>query len=91
VVLQVHEPSSEKPSWRDGVELGLDVYLAAIDQLAADGIIDPKRVGISGYSDSAWLVGTAITRAPSAMPQQRLPTQIPAPLRYIYSMLARRL
>ncbi len=65
VVLQVDEPSPEnEPSWRDGKDLGTDVYLAAIDQLAAEGIIDPKKVGITGYSYSGWLVATSITRAP---------------------------
>lgn len=65
VVLQVREPRPQgKPSWRDGVELGLDVYLAAVDQLAADGLVDPTKVGISGYSYSGWLVANAIVQAP---------------------------
>ena len=64
VVLQVDEPESPQPTWRDGIELGLDVYLAAIDKLAAEGVVDPSRVGISGYSYSGWLVANAITHAP---------------------------
>lgn len=65
IVLQVHEPDPKgDPSWRDGVDLGLDVYVAAIDKLAAEGLVDPKRVGISGYSYSGWLVANAITHAP---------------------------
>jgi dipeptidyl aminopeptidase/acylaminoacyl peptidase len=66
VVLQVEEPNSQSAeSWRDGVELGMDVYLAAIDQLAREGIVDPSKVGISGFSYSGWLVATSITRAPT--------------------------
>lgn len=65
IVLQVQEPRAEgEPSWRDGIHLGLDVYLAAIDSLASENKIDPARVGISGYSYSGWLVANAITHAP---------------------------
>jgi dipeptidyl aminopeptidase/acylaminoacyl peptidase len=64
IVLQVHEPSSDTESWRDAMDNGTEVYLAAIDQLAAEGIIDSKKVGISGYSYSGWLAATSITRAP---------------------------
>ena len=75
VVLQVDEPGSQQPTWRDGIELGVDVYLAAIDKLAAEGIVDPTRVGISGYSYSGWLVANAITHAPQRFWQLRLPIQ----------------
>ncbi|HVO45439.1 MAG TPA: prolyl oligopeptidase family serine peptidase [Steroidobacteraceae bacterium] len=65
VVLQVHEPTSPGESIpSEGTEFGVDVYLAAVDQLAAEGVIDPDRVGISGYSYSGWLVANAITHAP---------------------------
>ncbi len=64
IVLQVQEPYSDTESWRDAMGNGTDVYLAAVDQLAAEGIIDPKKVGIAGFSYSGWLVATAITRAP---------------------------
>jgi hypothetical protein len=66
LVLQVQEPHSQgEGSWRDGVELGMDVYLAAIDKLTAEGIVDPTKVGIAGYSYSGWLVATSLTRAPN--------------------------
>jgi dipeptidyl aminopeptidase/acylaminoacyl peptidase len=39
------------------------VYLAAIDQLTTDGIVDPKKVGISGYSYTGWTVANSLTRA----------------------------
>jgi dipeptidyl aminopeptidase/acylaminoacyl peptidase len=66
VVLQVGEPG--KPyswTWQDSRENGTNVYLAAIDQLDADGIIDPKHVGISGYSLTGRYVSDAITFAPN--------------------------
>lgn len=65
VVLQVSEPTpTGEPSWRDATESGMNVYLAAIDRLAADGLIDPKKVGITGYSYTGWTVTTSIVRAP---------------------------
>jgi dipeptidyl aminopeptidase/acylaminoacyl peptidase len=65
VVLQVAEPYEPFfDTWQEGTENGTKVYLAAIDKLAAAGIIDPKKVGIVGYSRSGFWVSTAITRAP---------------------------
>jgi dipeptidyl aminopeptidase/acylaminoacyl peptidase len=65
IVLQVREPYPDRGvNWHDSIEFGMDIYLAAIDKLAADGLVDPTRVGISGYSYSGWLVATSITRAP---------------------------
>ena len=65
VVLQVDGPYEPfDMTWQDGQENGTKVYLAAIDRLAAQGIIDPKRVGITGYSHAGLLVSTAITGAP---------------------------
>lgn len=65
IVLQVKEPGGpHSETWQAGTEEGEDVYLAAIDQLAAEGVIDPKKVGITGYSYTGLLVTTAIVRAP---------------------------
>jgi dipeptidyl aminopeptidase/acylaminoacyl peptidase len=65
IVLQVKEPGGPRSeTWQAGTEEGEDVYLAAIDQLTAEGVIDPKRVGITGYSYTGLLVTTAIVRAP---------------------------
>ncbi len=65
LVLQVREPYEPfGGTLQEGTENGAKVYLAAIDRLSADGLIDPKRVGITGYSASGFLVVTAITRAP---------------------------
>jgi dipeptidyl aminopeptidase/acylaminoacyl peptidase len=35
-------------------------YEAAIDQLTSDGLIDPKRVGIIGFSRTCWYVESAL-------------------------------
>ena len=65
IVLQAREGSPTGPdSWRDAKELGTDVYLAAIDQLVADGFVDAKRVGISGYSYTGWTTTASIVNAP---------------------------
>ena len=65
MVLQVAEP--HEPffgTWREGTENGTQVYLAAIDQLAAEGLVDPKKVGITGYSRRGFYVAKAIAEAP---------------------------
>jgi len=65
IVLQVHgvwEPYYR--TWQDSRENGTNVYLAAINQLDSEGIIDPKHVGISGYSYTGRQVSDAITFAP---------------------------
>jgi dipeptidyl aminopeptidase/acylaminoacyl peptidase len=65
VVLQVKEPPPEgTQSWEDATRLGLDVYVAAIDELDKQGLIDTRKVGISGYSYTGWLVTAAISRDP---------------------------
>ena len=64
MVLQVREPQwNADGSWRDAKKVGTNVYLAAIDQLSDDGLIDRSRVGISGYSYSGWLTAASITQA----------------------------
>ncbi len=65
MVLQVQEPGGpDSMTWQAGTKEGLDVYVSAIDQLAAGGLIDPKKVGITGFSYTGLLVTTAIVRAP---------------------------
>jgi hypothetical protein len=39
-------------------------YEAAIDQLATDGLIDPKRVGIIGFSRGCYYVESALIKMP---------------------------
>ncbi len=65
VVLQVAEPMPRtKEPWRDLPKQGIESYLAAIDALAEDGIVDAERVGISGYSETGLLATAALTYAP---------------------------
>jgi dipeptidyl aminopeptidase/acylaminoacyl peptidase len=65
VVLHVREPSGEwAETWEDGIENGLKIYLIAIDKLAAEGLIDPSKVGLSGYSHTGIFVSDSITLAP---------------------------
>lgn len=65
LVLQVDEPDDAYMfTSAEGTENGTHVYLAAIDQLAAEGLVDPQKVGISGYSRTAFYVAKAITDAP---------------------------
>lgn len=85
LVLQVQEPhSAGEGNWRDGVELGMDVYLTAIDKLAAEGIVDPKRIGISGYSYSGWLVATSLARAPDRFAAAEIANSDPVTLTGYY-------
>jgi dienelactone hydrolase len=63
LVLQVDEPDPTL-DWEESQRNGVDVYLAAIDQLTAEGLIDPKRVGITGYSRAGSYVAKSITTAP---------------------------
>jgi len=65
VVLTVREPHTEaNETWREPTVSGTQVYLAAVDQLATEGIVDPAKVGISGYSRTGLYVSRAITDAP---------------------------
>jgi poly(3-hydroxybutyrate) depolymerase len=65
LVLQVREPHTDADgTWREPTVSGTDVYVAAIDQLAREGLIDPTKAGISGYSRTGFYVSKAITEAP---------------------------
>ncbi|MEM7277004.1 MAG: prolyl oligopeptidase family serine peptidase [Pseudomonadota bacterium] len=64
VVLQVAEPSPWGSTPIDLQQAGLDVYLGAIDFLAAEGFVDPEKVGISGYSFTGLTVATSLVEAP---------------------------
>jgi dienelactone hydrolase len=65
MVLQLGEPwAPYGGTWEAAMENGTNVYIAAIDQLAAEALIDPKKVGLTGYSATGLFVSNAITRAP---------------------------
>ncbi len=65
VVLQVDEPNDAyMGTWEEASENGTKIYLAAIDQLAREGVIDSTKVGITGYSRMGFYVAKAIADAP---------------------------
>lgn len=65
LVLQVDEPDDAYMfTPQEATENGTNVYLAAIDKLASEGLVDPDRVGITGYSRTAFYVSKAISDAP---------------------------
>lgn len=77
--------TSQEQTWNDGVELGLDVYLAAIDELSKGGGVDAEKVGITGYSYSGWLTVTSITRAPDRFAAAVIANADPVTLTGYYS------
>jgi dipeptidyl aminopeptidase/acylaminoacyl peptidase len=88
VVLQVGEPF--EPYWRTweaARENGTNVYLAAIDQLAAQGLIDPKKVGLTGYSATGLFVSNALTRAPDRFAAAALSNTDPGSLTDYYTYI----
>jgi dienelactone hydrolase len=65
LVLQVDEPGNAYMfTPEEAKENGTQVYLAAIDKLASEGLVDPQKVGITGFSRTAYYVSRAITDAP---------------------------
>jgi len=64
-VLQVHEPHYDSDgTWREAEQRGTRVYLAAIDQLASEGLVDPTKVGLTGYSRTGPFVIDSLENAP---------------------------
>jgi dienelactone hydrolase len=65
LVLQVDEPGNAFMfTPEEANENGTKVYLAVIDKLSAEGLVDPQKVGITGFSRTAYYVSKAITDAP---------------------------
>lgn len=66
VVLQVKEIITDAHSTpREATENGRAGYESAIEQLAADGIVDPGRVGIIGFSRTGWYVLESLIHSPN--------------------------
>jgi dipeptidyl aminopeptidase/acylaminoacyl peptidase len=64
LVLQVDEPGEPFMfTPQEATENGTKVYLAVIDKLASEGLVDPARVGITGYSRTAFYVSKTLTDA----------------------------
>jgi dipeptidyl aminopeptidase/acylaminoacyl peptidase len=64
VVLQVGEIPRH---WGTPVEAELDgraAYVSAIDQLVGEGLVDPGKVGIIGFSRTGWYVLDSVIHAP---------------------------
>jgi dipeptidyl aminopeptidase/acylaminoacyl peptidase len=62
-VLQI-EDKHEHSGTLEEAKIHVDGYGAAIDQLAEGDIIDPKRVGIIGFSRTCWFVEESLLEAP---------------------------
>jgi dipeptidyl aminopeptidase/acylaminoacyl peptidase len=66
MVLQAGEPAvPEGEAFRKGTATGLEGYKAVIAQLAREGLVDPRQVGIIGFSRTCDNVMYAVTQAPS--------------------------
>lgn len=64
MVLQVPDRPGKNLITSDEAERQAEGYVSAIAQLDIDGLIDPKRVGIIGFSRTCWYVETALIRFP---------------------------
>lgn len=85
VVLQVEEPYPWDELPMDLSKVGMDVYLAAIDDLTAKGIVDSKKVGISGYSATGMTAAVSIARAPERFAAAAIANADPLTLTGYYS------
>lgn len=66
IVLQAGEPAvPEGESFRKGTAAALEGYKAVIAKLTNEGLVDPQRVGIIGFSRTCDNVMHAVTQAPS--------------------------
>jgi dipeptidyl aminopeptidase/acylaminoacyl peptidase len=63
VVLQI-EDKYEQTFTLEEAKIHINGYAAAIDQLAKSGLIDPKRVGIIGFSRTCWYVEESLLESP---------------------------
>ncbi|MDE1162278.1 MAG: prolyl oligopeptidase family serine peptidase [Acidobacteriaceae bacterium] len=65
MVLQAGEPAVPKnDALKKGTAAALEGYEAAIEKLTGEGLIDPRRVGIIGFSRTCDNVMYAVTRKP---------------------------
>lgn len=64
VVLQVEEPTNHLGTPLEPAADGRDGYVAAIEQLGAEGLVDPTRVGIIGFSHTGWYVLDSLIHSP---------------------------
>jgi len=67
IVLQAGEPrrnSKYRGTTLEAEKDGRDCYVSAIEQLAKDGLVDPERVGLIGFSRTGWYVLDCLISAP---------------------------
>jgi dienelactone hydrolase len=65
MVLQVGEISTDaRLTPREPTEQGVAGYEAAIERLTADGLVDPNRIGIIGFSRTGWYVLESLIQKP---------------------------
>lgn len=64
VVLQLPSRFDHKSTPQEPLDFVLG-FKSAIDQLTKDGLVDPTRVGVIGFSRTCWYVETALTKEPS--------------------------
>jgi len=65
IVLQVAEiTAAPRKSPQEAEVDGRAGYVSAVDHLAADGLIDSRRVGIIGFSRTGWYVLDSLIHAP---------------------------
>ena len=63
VILQIRDRHTHSGTLQEAEDHVVG-FEAAIDQLVAEGIVDPKRVGIIGFSRTCWYVESALIRDP---------------------------
>jgi dipeptidyl aminopeptidase/acylaminoacyl peptidase len=63
VVLQIDD-NHDHFQTAEEVKIHVNGFMAAIDQLAESGTIDPRRVGIIGFSRTCWYVEESLIESP---------------------------
>jgi dipeptidyl aminopeptidase/acylaminoacyl peptidase len=65
VVLQVGEITTDAEATpREPSENGTAGYVAAVERLAAEGVVDPEKVGVIGFSRTGWYVLDSLIHRP---------------------------
>jgi hypothetical protein len=65
MVLQVPDYHGKEIATAAEADRMVEGFKSAIEQLTTDGLIDPKRVGIIGFSRTCWYVETALITNPA--------------------------
>lgn len=65
MVLQIPDYKGKEVATSAEAELYVEGYRSAIAHLTSEGLIDPKRVGIIGFSRTCWHVETALIEFPA--------------------------